>query len=309
VNCGVCRRRIYFIEAPTGTQERVVARSKCRTAILLFICSEMASHIHPSAIIEAGAEIGDDCRIGPYCLIGRNVVLGARNVLHSHVVIGGHTTVSDGNEIHPFACLGTEPEDKKYRREAVTYTHIGSGNVFREYATVNASSTPGESTVVGSNGLFLSYSHIAHDCIIGDNVVISCDSKLSGHVKVEDHAIINGKTGVVQFVRIGSFAFIGGMNKVTKDVLPFCIADGHPSVIRGINKVGLERNGFEPGRISAIRAAYRTLLRQNIPLRDAIAQLKSEFTDQSDVSSMISFAATSVLGLARSRMIGKEVES
>jgi UDP-N-acetylglucosamine acyltransferase len=269
----------------------------------------MARNIHPSAIIEAGAQIGDDCRIGPYCHVGRNVALGARNVLHANVVIGGHTTLADGNEIHPFACLGTEPEDKKFRREFVTYTRIGSGNVFREYSTVNASSAVGESTVVGSNGLFLSYSHIAHDCVIGDNVVISCDSKLSGHVKVDDHAIINGKTGVVQFVRIGSFAFIGGMNKVTKDVLPFCIADGYPAVMRGVNKVGLERNGFDTKRIGAIRAAYRTLLRQNIPLRDAIAQLKNEYADQSDVATMIAFAAASVLGLARRRTIGKETES
>jgi UDP-N-acetylglucosamine acyltransferase len=269
----------------------------------------MARNIHPSAIIEAGAEIGEDCRIGPYCHVGRNVVLGAGNVLHANVVIGGHTTLSDRNEIHPFACLGTEPEDRKFRRGSVTYTRIGSGNVFREYSTVNASSTESQSTVVGSGCLFLSYSHVAHDCVIGDNVIISCDSKLSGHVKIDDNAIINGKTGVVQFVRIGAFAFIGGMNKVTKDILPFCIADGHPSVMRGINKIGLERNGFDADRIRAIRSAYRTLLRRNIPLHDAIAQLKDEYADQPDVATMISFAATSVLGLARPRTIGKETES
>ncbi len=257
--------------------------------------------VHPSAIVESGAVIGDDCRIGPYCHIGPNVVLGAANVLRAHVVIGGHTTIGSGNEIYPFACLGTEPEDKKYVRDSVTFTRIGNGNIFREYSTVNASAKPGESTVVGSNGVFLSYSHIAHDCIIGDDVVISCDAKLSGHVQVGDHAVINGKTGVVQFVRIGQFAFIGGMNKVTKDVLPFCIADGHPSVMRGINKVGLERNGVEADRIQAVRAAYRTLLRRNIPLRDAIELLKKVGENQSEVGEMISFAAASVLGLARPR--------
>jgi UDP-N-acetylglucosamine acyltransferase len=269
----------------------------------------MPGSIHSSAIIEAGAVIGDGCRIGPYCHVGPNVVLGSGNVLRSNVVIGGHTTLGNGNEIHPFACLGTEPEDKKYLRESVTFTHIGSGNVFREYSTVNASAKAGESTMVGSNGVFLSYSHIAHDCIIGDDVVISCDAKLSGHVQVGDHAVINGKTGVVQFVRIGTFAFIGGMNKVTKDVLPFCIADGHPSVMRGINKVGLERNGFEASQIQAIRTAYRTLLRQNIPLRVAIARLQDEGGDQPEVSKMVSFAAASVLGLARPRITSKELES
>lgn len=236
----------------------------------------MRSNIHPTSIIEEGAVIGDDCHIGPFCHIGPNVVLGARNLLRSHVVIAGNTTFGNDNEIHPFSSIGTEPEDKKYLRGTVTFTRIGSDNVFREYSTVNASTKPGESTVVGSNGLFLSYSHIAHDCIIGDAVVISCDAKLSGHVQVGDHAVINGKTGVVQFVRIGAFAFVGGMNKVTKDILPFCISDGQPSVIRGINKVGLEGNGFGVIQIQAIRSAYRTLLRQNIPLREAIVQLKEE---------------------------------
>jgi UDP-N-acetylglucosamine acyltransferase len=131
--------------------------------------------------------------------------------------------------------------------------------------------------------------------------VISCDTKLSGHVQVGNHAIINGMTGVVQFVRIGRFAFIGGMNKVAKDVLPFCIADGHPSVMRGINKVGLERNGFEASQIRAIRSAYRTLLRQNLPLRDAITLLKNGDGTRPEISEMIEFAETSTLGLARSR--------
>lgn len=161
--------------------------------------------------------------------------------------------------------------------------------------------------MAGSNGVFLSYSHIAHDCIIGDDVVISCDTKLSGHVQVGNHAIINGMTGVVQFVRIGRFAFIGGMNKVTKDVLPFCIADGHPSVMRGINKIGLE-NGFATRQISSIRSAYRTLLRQNLPLRDAIALLKNEVGTRSEISEMIEFAETSVLGLARSRTTIEEAQ-
>jgi len=266
----------------------------------------MPTLIHPSAIVEPGAVIGEGCNIGPYCQIGRNVVLGAGNVLRANVVIGGHTSLGDGNEIHPFACLGTEPEDKKYRRDSTTYTRIGSGNIFREFSTVNAAAKPGESTVVGSNGVFLSYSHIAHDCIVGDDVVISCDTKLSGHVQVGNHAIINGMTGVVQFVRIGQFAFVGGMNKVTKDVLPYCIADGHPAVMRGINKVGLERNGFAVSQIRSIRSAYRTLLRQNLPLRDAIALLKNEVATCSEIAEMIQFAETSVLGLARSRATREE---
>jgi UDP-N-acetylglucosamine acyltransferase len=268
----------------------------------------MPTTIHPSAIIEPGAQIGDDCQIGPYCHVGADVRLGASNVLHSHVVISGRTTLLEGNEIYPFACIGSASEDKKFRQEFVTYTRIGSRNVFREYATVNASTMPEQATVIGSNGLFLSYSHVAHDCVVGDEVVISCDSKLSGHVRVDNNAVVNGKTGVVQFVRIGAFAFIGGMNKVAKDVLPFAIADGYPSVMRGINKVGLERNGFSAHAIRDIRTAYRTLVRENITLADAVVRLKSEFGDHPQVSAMVAFAAESKLGLARPRIFRNEVD-
>ena len=190
----------------------------------------------------------------------------------------------------------------------MTYTRIGAGNVFREYCTVNAGSMPEQATVIGDRGLFLSYSHIAHDCIIGNDVVISCDSKLSGHVEVADHAVVNGKTGVVQFVRIGAYAFIGGMNKVAKDVLPYAIADGYPAVMRVINKVGLERSGFSAQQIRDVRAAYRTLVRENVTLADAIARLTSEFGEHPQVAAMVTFAAASKLGLARPRIFRNEVE-
>src|SRR5262249_16855229 len=155
---------------------------------------------------------------------------------------------------------------------------------------------------------FLSYSHIAHDCVIGDDVVISCDSKLSGHVQVDDHAVVNGKTGVVQFVRIGAYAFIGGMSKVAKGVLPSSIAAGCSAVRRGIHKVGVERNGFHAEQIRDIRAAYRTLVRENITLADAIVRLKSEYNDHPQVSAMVAFAAASTLGLARPRIFRNEAE-
>jgi UDP-N-acetylglucosamine acyltransferase len=268
----------------------------------------MPTTIHPSAIVEPGAEIGADCSIGPYCHVGANVRIGPSNVLHAHVVVSGRTTLGEGNEIHPFAVVGSVPEDKKYRKDFVTYTRIGNGNVFREYCTVNAGSMPEQATVIGDKGLFLSYSHIAHDCVIGNDVVISCDAKLSGHVHVGDNAVVNGKTGVVQFVRIGPFAFVGGMNKVAKDVLPFAIADGYPAVMRGVNKVGLERNGFSAQQIRDVRAAYRVLVRENITLADAIARLKSEFGDHPQVSAMVAFAAASTLGLARPRIFRNEVE-
>jgi UDP-N-acetylglucosamine acyltransferase len=264
----------------------------------------MSQDIHPTAIIEPGAEIGEGCRIGAYCCIGPHVRLGRDNVLHSNVVIDGRTTLGDGNELFSFACIGKISQDLKFRKEWVSYSRIGSGNVLREYVTVNASSTEGGSTIVGNGCLLLSYSHVAHDCVLGDRVIVSSDSKMAGHVEIGDHAIVNAKTGIVQFVRIGRFAFIGGFNKVAKDILPYCIADGFPSEIRGINKVGLERNGFSADRIKAIQDAYKTIVRSALPLKEALASLSERYADVPEVREMIDFASASKVGLARPRKRG-----
>ena len=261
----------------------------------------MQTEIHRTAIVEDGAEIGEGTRIGPYCTVGPHVRLGANNLLHSHVVVDGRTTLGDGNEIYPFACLGKISQDLKYRKEWVSYSRIGDGNVFREYVTVNASSLEGESTVIGNHGLFLSYSHVAHDCRLGDRVIVSSDTKMAGHVTIEDHAIVGAKTGIVQFVRIGRFAFIGGFNKVAKDILPYSIADGFPSEIRGINKIGLERNGFSAATIRVLVEAFRTLIRSGLPLKEAVAALDEKYADVPEVREMAAFAAASKVGLARPR--------
>jgi UDP-N-acetylglucosamine acyltransferase len=260
-----------------------------------------SSDIHPTAIIEPGAEIGEGCRVGPFCHIGRNVRLGRNNVLHAHVVVAGNTIVGEGNEIYPFCCFGTLAEDFRFRREWVSHVRIGDGNIFREYTTVNASASDGGSTVIGGNCFLLSYSHVAHDCVLGDKVTLSCDAKISGHVQIGEHAIVSAKTGVVQFVRIGAFAFVGGFNKVAKDILPYCVADGYPSVMRGVNKVGLERNGFSAERIRIIRDAYRTMLRLGLPLAEAVARLRERYPDNPEVREMIEFATASRTGLARPR--------
>lgn len=259
----------------------------------------MTRRIHPTAIVEDGAEIGEGCRIGPYCHVGPHVRLGANNLLHSYVEIDGHTFIGDGNEIFSFACLGKISQDLKFDREWVSFVRIGHGNTFREYVTVNASSKAGESTLIGDHCLFLSYSHVAHDCVVGDHVIVSSDSKMAGHVEIGDHATVNAKTGVVQFVRIGRFAFVGGFNKVAKDILPFCIADGFPSVIRAVNKIGLERNGFDAGQIDAIKSAFRTIIRSGLTLQDAAARLRAEYPDNPEVQEMLAFAEASTIGLAR----------
>ena len=261
----------------------------------------MSVKIHPSAVIEEGAKVGEGCQIGPFCHVGPHVRLGESNFLHAGVVIDGHTTIGAGNEVFSYACLGKASQDLKFNPEWVSYTKIGNGNVFREYATVNASSLEGESTLIGNDCLLLSYSHIAHDCVLGNNVIVSTDSKLAGHVDVADHAVINAKSGVVQFVRIGRFAFIGGFNKVAKDILPFCIADGFPSSIRAVNRIGLERNGFPVDKIKIIQNAFRTIIRSKLTLSDAIDSLRSRYKGVPEVEEMIEFAETSSVGLARPR--------
>jgi UDP-N-acetylglucosamine acyltransferase len=261
----------------------------------------MTAQVHRFAAVEEGAQLGAGCRVGPFCHLGPNVVLGKNNVLHAGVVIDGHTIIGDGNELFPYACIGKTSQDLKFNREWVSYSRIGNGNVFREYVTVNASSREGGSTVIGDNCLFLSYSHVAHDCVLGDNVIISSDSKLAGHVEVGHQATISAKTGVVQFVRIGEFAFVGGFNKVTKDILPYCLADGFPSAIRAVNKIGLERNGFPPEKVRAIRDAFQTMIRSELTLDAAIAQLRRKYSGVPEIERMIEFASSSETGLARPR--------
>ncbi len=260
----------------------------------------MSSQIHPAAVIHSGAEVGNDCEIGPYCVLGEHVRLGDRCRLHSHVVLDGHTTLGDDNEIFSFACLGKNSQDLKYKGEE-TYVKIGSGNVFREYVTVNAATTAGTATVIGDNCHVLSYCHIAHDCTLGDNVVMSSNAMMSGHVIVGDHAIISGYCGIVQFVRVGAGAFIGGYSKLTQDALPYCIADGVPAETRTINKIGMERRGFSPETIRTVRQAFKTIIRSGLTLAEAAAELEEKFPDSPEVKQMLEFARASDIGLARRR--------
>jgi len=262
----------------------------------------MSTEIHPTAVVAPSAIIGEGSRIGPLCYVGPDVVLGRHNILQSHVVLDGRLEMGDHNVLYSFACLGKQAQDLKFRQEYVVGTKIGSHNTFREYATVNGAAIDGHSTVIGNHCLLLSYSHVAHDCVLGDHVILSSDSKLAGHVSIGDHAVINGKTGVVQFVRIGKFAYVGGLNKVAMDILPFCIADGIPSRIRAVNKIGLERNGFPPETIAAVRDAFRLIFRSKMRLDEAVRELNEKYPDVPAVQEMITFAVESKVGLARPRV-------
>lgn len=227
--------------------------------------------IHSTAIIKEGAKLGNNNVIGPYCVISENVVIGNDNKLQSHVVIDGHTSLGDNNEIYPFACIGTKPQDLKYKGEA-TRVNIGSNNTIREYVTINASNGLEEDTNVGDHNLIMSYVHIAHNCQIGSHVIISSATTFAGHVHVLDHAIVSGMCAVNQFVKIGRYAFVGGASQLKKDIPPFTRGQGSDYHLGGINSVGLLRRGFSNEDISEIKEIFRIFYRSGLNVSQAIAQ-------------------------------------
>jgi UDP-N-acetylglucosamine acyltransferase len=261
----------------------------------------MSATIHPSAIIEEGAVVGDGCSIGAFSTIGPNVSLGAGTVVHPHVVLGGHLSIGKDCEIFPFACLGMKTQDLKYAGD-VTYVSIGDRTVIREYVTINLATQSGGTTAVGSDCLIQSYCHIAHECVLGDHVIMSSGAMLAGHVEVGDGAVIAGYTGVVQFCRIGRMAMLGGYSKLTQDILPFTIGEGIPAHIRTVNRIRMERfGGFSPEQIRNVNKAFKAIIRSGKPLDEAIAELRAELPDDDNVAEMIQFASSSERGLARPR--------
>jgi UDP-N-acetylglucosamine acyltransferase len=254
--------------------------------------------IHPTAIVHPKAQIGEDCQIGPYCVIGEHVTLGAGCRLHSHVVIDGHTTLGRRNEIFPFASLGLQTQDLKWRG-GITHTEIGDENTFREFVTVNSATGEGEVTRIGSRNHILAYCHIAHNVTLGNHVIMSNVATLGGHVVVEDHAVIGGLAAVHQFCRIGRMAMIGGCSKVVQDVPPFMMADGNPAVTRTVNKVGLERNGVSAEAQAALRQCFKLLFREGLTIPNALARIEQEIPPLPEVRHLIEFVRASARGISR----------
>lgn len=256
------------------------------------------ANIHPTAIVHPDATIGAGCEIGPYCIIGNDVILGANCRLHSHVVIDGHTTLGESNEIYPFASIGFKTQDLKYKG-GITKTVIGSHNTFREYVTVHSATGDGETTVVGSYNHILAYSHIAHNVVLGNHIIMSNVATLAGHVIVQDYAVIGGLAAVHQFCRIGKMSIIGGCSKVVQDIPPYMLGDGNPAATRTINKVGMERNGVPEKSQSALKQAYKILFREGLNTTEAIKKIKSELPQLNEIKELVEFIETSERGIAR----------
>jgi len=261
----------------------------------------MAS-IHPTAVVDHGAEIADDVAIGAYSVIGPHVSLGPGVVLESHVVVGGHTTIGDRTHIYPFASIGLKPQDLKYSGEVTTLV-IGADNQIREHVTMNPGTEGGGGeTRVGNGGLFMVGAHVAHDCRIGDGVIMANNATLGGHVVVEDFAIIGGLSAVHQFVRIGRNAMIGGMSGVEQDVIPFGSVMGDRARLSGLNIVGLKRHGFGRDEIQTLRNAYRQLFADGATLAERAAEVEESFSDCAPVRQIIDFMKVdSQRGLCRPR--------
>jgi UDP-N-acetylglucosamine acyltransferase len=260
--------------------------------------------IHPSSIISPDVEIAEDVEIGPYCLIQGKVKIGKGTLVEGHVTLGsryGILEIGENNHFSPGAVIGGAPQDISYKGET-TYLIIGNNNTFREFSTVNlATSKHDKKTEIGNNNYFMSYTHIGHDCKIGNNVVIANDSHLGGHCIIEDGVTIGGVSAFNQFVRVGRGAFIAGSSVVTKDILPFCRAQGNYAMARATNKIGLSRKGFSREEVSNVHKAIRIMLLGSHTVEEGIQRIQEECVSSPNIEYFIQFMRSSKRGLAIDR--------
>ncbi|MCF2971485.1 acyl-ACP--UDP-N-acetylglucosamine O-acyltransferase [Synechococcus sp. Nb3U1] len=230
--------------------------------------------IHPTAVIHPKAELHETVQVGPHTVIGEHVRIAAHTVVGANVVIDGWTEIGEGNQIFPGAVLGTEPQDLKYSG-APSQVVIGRGNRIREFVTINRATNEGEATLIGDNNLLMAYAHVAHNCVIENQVVITNAVALAGHIHIESQARIGGMVGIHQFTRVGRLAMVGAMSRIDRDVPPYMLAEGHPARIRGLNLVGLRRAKSMEGSLPLLREAYRLLYRSGLPLEKALQTLRN----------------------------------
>jgi UDP-N-acetylglucosamine acyltransferase len=258
----------------------------------------MAARIHPSAVVEPGAQLGADADIGPFAYVGAGVTLGDGTRLHHHASVEGFTTLGAACEVFPYACIGGKTQDLKYKGGRPGL-RAGDRNVFREYVTVHAATNDGDCTVLGSDNAVLAYSHIAHDCVLGNHIVMSNAVSMAGHVTVQDHVVIGGAAGIHQFCRIGAHAMLSAMAKLVHDLPPYFIADGTPAAVRAFNKVGLERRGYTPEQIERVKQIFRILYREHLNRTQALEKLAGHpQVATGEFQCVLNFARASERGLA-----------
>ena len=256
---------------------------------------------HPTAIIDGSCQISPEAYIGPYCIIGPNTQIGAGTRLDSHVSINGWTTIGERCHFYSHSSIGTDPQDLKYKGEP-TYLKIGNDNVFREFVTLNRGTQGGRGiTTIGSNNFFMAYSHVAHDCVVGDYVIMANAATLAGHVTIGDHATVGAFSAVHQFCRVGPHAFIGGFSVITRDALPYIksVGERNQAKIYGINSIGLQRKGFSEECIAELKQVYRICFRSKMNTSDALAQIKEKQWTAPEVAVLVEFMESSERGFIR----------
>lgn len=255
--------------------------------------------IDPRAVVHINAELADDVKVGPFSVIGPEVQIDSGTEIGPHVVINGPTAIGKDNTIYQFASIGEDPQDKKYADE-VTRLEIGDRNVIREFCTMHRGTQQDQGlTLVGSDNLFMAYTHVAHDCVIGDHVIMANGASIAGHVHLGDHAILGGFTLVHQFTQIGEYSFSAMGSAITQDIPPYVMVGGRPTRPHGINSVGMERSGVPPEVIRQIRKAYKILYKNNLRLEDAIEEMEDMAGESNELSNMVSFLRNVTRGILR----------
>lgn len=255
--------------------------------------------IHSTAIISKKAKLADNVTVGPYAVINDGVVVGSGTKIGNHCLLEGNTTIGKNCEIFTGAVIGSRPQDLKYKGVKV-FLEIGNNNIIREYCTFNPGTEEGSKTVVGSGNLFMAYSHIAHDCQVGNNCVLANNATLAGHVMVEDMAVIGGLVAIHQFVRVGSLSIIGGCSKVVQDIPPYSTCDGHPAVVYGLNLVGLRRHKVSNDIIKELDRAYKIIFNSGFIAKHALEKLENGQVKSAEVKYLINFVKGSQRGLSKS---------
>ena len=255
--------------------------------------------IHPTAIVEDGAVLGEDVVVGPYASIGANVKIGARTRIQQGAIIQGHTTIGEDCQIFPYACIGMKTQDLKYKEGSVSYVEIGNRTVIREFATVHLGTADGEKTIIGDDCLFMAYCHAAHGCILGNHVICSNSVQLAGDVHLHDWAIVGGCAASHQFCTVGKHAMVGGMTKIRQDVPPFMLCDmeGSAQKVIGPNVVGLKRRGFSNDTIAALKEAFRFIYHSGLNRSQALERVENDVDQIPEVKELVEFYRHSTRGV------------
>jgi UDP-N-acetylglucosamine acyltransferase len=253
-------------------------------------------NIHPMAMVEPGAKIGKNVTVEAFAVVKSNVCLKDNVTIKSHAYIDGYTTIGEGTVIYPGASIGTKTQDLKFKNEK-TYVNIGKNCEIREFVTINSSCGEETSVDIGDNCLIMAYCHIAHNCVVGNQVVMVNNASLAGHVIIEDCAIIGGLTGIHQFVRVGAYAMVGGMSRVTHDILPYTIGAGTPFKLGGINRIGLKRRGFPLSVRMELNKAFKIIYRSQLNLNEAVKRIQTELEPIPEIQNWLKFCQDSKRGL------------